>query len=127
MAFPSTMNEGGCLCESVSAKRPSRLRAALIATLSLLLRDRNVKKTSGHHQTQPFNRPDGRCLNNRLPAVAQQPQPPQARVAFFEFMDGRFGTALIPGLLSKICPRNCPNQAYICFITDSGPVPGVGD
>jgi len=42
-------------------------------------------------------------------------------------MDGRFGTALIPGLLSKIYPRNCPNQAYVSFITDSGPVLGVGD
>jgi hypothetical protein len=45
----------------------------------------------------------------------------------FEFMDGRFGTALISGLLSKIYPRNCPNQAYVSFITDSGPVLGVGD
>ena len=35
--------------------------------------------------------------------------------------------ALIPGHLSKICPRNCPNQAYVYFITGSGPVPGVGD
>jgi len=25
------------------------------------------------------------------------------------------------------CPRNCPNQAYVSFITDSGPVLGVGD
>ena len=25
---------------------------------------------------------------------------------------------------TKIYPRNCPNQAYVCFITDSGPVPG---
>ena len=41
-------------------------------------------------------------------------------------MDGRFGTALIPGILSNIRPRNCPNQAYVYFITDSGPVPGVG-
>jgi hypothetical protein len=49
---------------------------------------------------------DSFCRRNKitqslkpLPALAQQPQPPQARVAFFEFMDGRFGTALIPGHL----------------------------
>jgi len=44
----------------------------------------------------------------------------------FEFMDGRFGTALIPGILSKIRPRNCPKSVLCAFITDSGPVPGVG-
>ena len=38
------MNEGGPGLR-VSAGQPSRLRAALTATLALLLRDRNVKKT----------------------------------------------------------------------------------
>jgi len=36
-------------------------------------------------------------------------------------------TVLIPGILSKIRPRNCPNQSYVLCITDSGPAPGVGD
>jgi len=35
-------------------------------------------------------------------------------------------TVLIPGTLSKIRPRNCPNQSYVPCITDSGPAPGVG-
>ena len=35
-------------------------------------------------------------------------------------------TVLIPGILSKIRPRNCPNQSYVHRITDSGPAPGVG-
>jgi hypothetical protein len=35
-------------------------------------------------------------------------------------------TVLIPGILSKIRPRNCPNQSYVHSITDSGPAPGVG-
>jgi hypothetical protein len=30
-------------------------------------------------------------------------------------------TVLIPGILSKIRPRNCPNQSYVLCITDSGP------
>src|SRR3984957_2249787 len=29
--------------------------------------------------------------------------------------------ALIPGILSKIRPRNCPDQSYLSCITDSGP------
>ena len=33
---------------------------------------------------------------------------------------------LIPDVLSKIRPRNCPNQSYVRCITDSGPAPGVG-
>jgi hypothetical protein len=33
---------------------------------------------------------------------------------------------LIPGILSKIRPRNCPNQSYVRRITDSGHAPGVG-
>jgi hypothetical protein len=33
---------------------------------------------------------------------------------------------LIPDILSKIRPRNCPNQPYLRCITDSGPAPGVG-
>jgi hypothetical protein len=44
----------------------------------------------------------------------------------FEFMDGRFGAALIPGILSKIGPRNCPKSVLCALITDSGSVPGVG-
>ena len=35
-------------------------------------------------------------------------------------------TVLIPGILSKIRPRNCPNQSYVRCITDIGPAPGVG-
>jgi hypothetical protein len=35
-------------------------------------------------------------------------------------------TVLIPGILSKIRPRNCPNQSYVLCITDSGPRAGVG-
>jgi hypothetical protein len=35
-------------------------------------------------------------------------------------------TVLIRGVLSKIRPRNCPNQSYVHRITDSGPAPGVG-
>ena len=35
-------------------------------------------------------------------------------------------TVLIPDVLSKIRPRNCPNQSYVHCITDSGPAPGVG-
>jgi hypothetical protein len=35
-------------------------------------------------------------------------------------------TVLIPGVLSKIRPRNCPDQSYVRCITDSGPAPGVG-
>jgi hypothetical protein len=34
--------------------------------------------------------------------------------------------ALIPGILSKIRPRNCPDQSYLSCMTDSGPAPGVG-
>ena len=34
----------------MGAKRPSQLRAALTATLSLLLRDRNVKKSTGRRR-----------------------------------------------------------------------------
>ena len=30
-------------------------------------------------------------------------------------------TVLIPGILSKIRPRNSPDQSYVRFITDSGP------
>ena len=30
-------------------------------------------------------------------------------------------TVLIPGILSKIRPRNCPNQSYVRCITDSAP------
>jgi hypothetical protein len=30
-------------------------------------------------------------------------------------------TVLIPGILSKIRPRNCPNQSYVHRITDSAP------
>jgi hypothetical protein len=43
------MNEGR-FRESVGAKRPSRLRAALTARLSLLLCDGNVKKSAGRHR-----------------------------------------------------------------------------
>ena len=32
----------------------------------------------------------------------------------------------IPSILSKIRPRNCPNQSYVRRITDSGRAPGVG-
>ncbi len=49
----------------MSARQPSRLRAALTARLSLLLCDGNVKKSAGHHRTQPFNRPDRRRINNK--------------------------------------------------------------
>ena len=40
----------------------------------------------------------------------------------------RAGLKLVaaPGILSKIRPRNCPNQSYVRCITDSGPAPGVG-
>ena len=37
-----------------------------------------------------------------------------------------FGGLQILSRLSKTWPRNCRNQSYMCFITDSGPALGVG-
>ena len=67
MTFPSAM---GGPDVGMSARQPSRLRAALTARLSLLFRDGNVKKSAGRHRLRrpPTN---ARAPLNQFPSAAQ--------------------------------------------------------
>jgi hypothetical protein len=56
--LPSAMNEGGSSV-GLSARKPSRLRAALTARISLLVREVNVKKSAGRQTSASAHLDDG--------------------------------------------------------------------
>ena len=104
-----------CICEGFKDASRSRTVGWLIAAMrnELLLWVISIDGVCAMSAVHP--------ISTELPHYGDRRSGPTAE------SESRRYTVLIPGVPSKIRPRNCPNQSYVHRITDSGPAPGVGD